>query len=159
MRKLFVYKWKFIGISAAANISNLSNDSKYKAGYQLGLPVYRKFSSRKWKFDTGLFFNSIGAKDARLNYVMVPTEVGRTLFLLSPCGNSMNFSAGVYGAYKVGGDKTFADFDAGLRAKLYAEMGSFKFWFGYQRGMIEVVSGSKAYNNVFTLGANMYLGR
>jgi len=158
----YVYKWKFLGITAAANLSNLSDDSKYKFGYQFGLPVYRGLSY-SWKFDTGLFFNSIGAKDMRLNYIMIPAEFGKTLFLLSSCGNSMNLSAGAYGAYRVGGmsveGSTLANFDAGLRAKLYAEMGSFKFWFGYQRGIIKVVSGSKAYNNVFTIGANVYLGR
>lgn len=159
----YVYKWKFIGISMATNVSNLANDSKYRIGYQFGFPVYRELSY-SWKFDTGLFFNSIGAKDMRLNYIIIPAEFGKTLFLLSSCGNSMNLSAGAYGAYRVGGmliddGGVLASFDAGVRAKLHAEMGSFKFWLGYQRGFVNVLPDSKAYNNVFTLGANLYLGR
>ena len=132
-------------------------NSKYKLGYQIGIPIYRHLS-RKSNFDTGLFFNSIGAKDLRLNYIMIPVEAGTKLFRI-PDVYSMRLSVGAYGAYRVGSAKGYAHFDAGLRAKLYVDMGSYRFWFGYQRGLMEVLPDSKAYNNVFSLGANLYFGR
>jgi len=156
LEKQFYTRGKLLGIELAQNISNLSGDSEYKIGYQIGVPIYRRLSLKS-DFDTGIFFNSIGAKDARLNYIMIPIEVGTRLFRFRPY--SMNFSAGVYGAYKVGGDKSYEQFDTGARVKLYTDMGSFRFWLGYQRGFIDVLPDSKAYNNVCTVGANLYLGR
>ena len=168
MYKLYnQYNWKFLGFAAAMNVSNVDDGRNYKVGYQFGFPIILEFSEKEtnskyyffWNFDAGLFFNSIGAKDTNINYIMLPAEIGRTLFLLSPNGNCVRLSAGGYGAYKVGGNKTFSNIDAGLRTKLYAEMGSFKLWFGYQRGLIELLPDSKAYNNVFSFGLNLYLGR
>ena len=45
MYKLYyVYPWKFWAIELAPTISNLSGESKYKAGYQVGIPIYRRLS-------------------------------------------------------------------------------------------------------------------
>lgn len=157
MYKLFFkYQWKG-GVSVAINGSNVPLGCKeYKIGYQAGISLYRRYYKSGTSITSGLLFNSIGAKDARLNYLKVPLEFGFDANRITKY-LPISLSLGGYGAYKIGGVKTAEKFDYGINARIFKTFGSFIFWVGYQRGFVKITP-LNGYNNGFSLGMNMYLG-
>lgn len=126
--------------------------------------------SRRWEFETGLSFLSLGGKSEnsvlRSYYLTLPAEVQYRLmrFALSRNGIGVNvfLAGGLYGGCLMGSstpeEVSPRHWDTGAKARLILEVGTFRLSAGYTRGFVHCLSG-EGYNQSFTVGVTLCLGK
>lgn len=123
--------------------------------------------SKRWECEFGLSFRSIGGKDGdtplRNNYLTIPAEI-QVVALRTSIGKVM-LGGGVYGGYMLqsNGASGFKpnDWDAGVRARLIFEAGTFRMTAGYSRSIVPTASynGQSLYNQCLSVGVAICYGR
>lgn len=172
--------WK-IKLRAGINYSTLytsgseSEDFDCRVGYEFGAVVHRAW--KKFVFEPGAYFTSVGAKDLRLNYVEIPLKAGwifwRPKMAATGWWSAVNVApygaVGVAGKYKSDGEKHSVKFgknkmgdrfDYGLRFSLNLNLSSFNFEAGYRLGLNDIsnMSGQKMYNRGFFFSTGLSFG-
>ena len=166
--------WR-IGVEGGAVISNLAGLeflANYKTGYYAAVSLKNNLS-KNMAIRGGLSLYSLGGQhivsneNLRLNYLSLPIDFEKNIMKLPffGCGSDLSLGLGVYGAYLLS-DKTpdsilqsTSNWDAGARARLIWQQGSFCLTAGYVRGFLDLFPGpDKAYTNVFQIGLTISLG-
>lgn len=123
--------------------------------------------SDRWESEFGLSFRSIGGKDGdsplRYYYLTVPAEI-QLVALRTSIGKVM-LGGGIYGGYAISSNAPAGfkpnDWDAGVRARLIFEAGTFRMAAGYSRSIVPTMSheGRNIYNQSLSIGVAICFGR